>query len=278
MTLAYATNNLLTGLAAAAFTWSAGTGGATRTRVNDGRMDARYSNGNTASGVTLVIDLGSAQNVQGCALLNHNAAVQKTDAAVRVRSADDSGITVNVATRKAATTLTNLPPYHKDHVLQFATGGSNRRYWELTFTWTGTVTDFSIGELYFFVQTQLSRTSNYGGGEDEEIRSAQVDFYNGGSSVAFLGGPQRTLRLPFSDLSPTERAEQATLWRATLGPVMPFLFIESYEASASAAAATEQHCVYGRLEVPTFSYSEPDFRLYTPGDLIIRSLGREVGA
>lgn len=277
MSYAYGWNNLLSGLAASAFTWSAGTGGATRSRLNDTRMDARYDNGNTASGTTLVVDLGSAQNVMAIAILNHNAAVQKTDAAVRVRSADDAAISVNVATRKAASTLGVVAPWNKDHVLQMA-AGSNRRYWELQFTWTGTVTSFSIGELAFLVPTQLTRKAVYGDGDDWEIKAAQVDFYNGGRRAYFLGGPVRSILMPFEDLSPAEILELQTMWLAVQGPVKPFLFIESYEATATAAAAAEQRCVYGRLEVPTFSFRVPDFQLYKPGDLVVRSLGREIGS
>lgn len=278
MSYAYGWNNLLTGLAATAFTWSAGTGGATRSRLNDSRMDARYNNGNTASGVTLVVDLGSAQNVMAIALLNHNAAIQKSDAAVRVRSADDAGISVNVATRKAASTLGVISPWNKDHVLQMAGGGSNRQYWELTFTWTGTVVDFSIGELLFLVPTTLSRKAVYGDGEDREIKSASVEFYNGGRHTYFLGGPIRSLLLPFEDLSDAELLEQTTMWEALQGNVKPFLFIENYEASASAATAEYQRCIYGRLEVPTFNFRTHDFQLHKPGDLVVRSLGREIGS
>lgn len=279
MAYAYATTNLLSGLAAGAFTWSAGTGGATRSRLNDGWMDARYNNGDSASGITLVIDFGSAVSLSGIALLNHNAAVQKSDAAVRVRAATDAAISVSVITPKVATTLNTAVGLNKDHVLQWATSAT-KRYWELTFTWTGTVSQFSIGELYAFVaQTQLSRKSIYGSGDRPIIKTAEVEFYSGGSNSYFQGGPIRVKRMMFSDLNPTARAEMLAMWTATKGSATPLLWIESYEAVSTAAAVTEQEVVYGRLkQLEELDLPENDYQLYTPSEFVVESLAREIGS
>lgn len=278
MAYGYAITNWLQGLAVGTFTFSAGTGGATRSRLNDGRMDARYTNGAlTASGVTIVIDFGSAQTLVGIALLNHNSAVQKTDAAVRVRAADDAAITVNVVVAKAATTLNSTAPKNKDHVLQFA--ALLKRYWELTFTWTGNVGNWAIGEIFAInATTQLTRKSIYGGGESEEIKGVQVEFYNGNSKGYFLGGPIRELQLPFADLTLAQREELLALWRATKNGSTPFIWIPSYEATATAAANAEQEVIYGRCQMPVFKWQENDYQLYTGQELVIRSLGREVGS
>lgn len=277
---AYAVTNLATGLASTAFVFSGGAADTTRARLNDARMDTRYVNGSPTTSLSFTIDLGSAIQTSGIALLNHNFGTAAAAATVRVRAgtAAASGlVTAGIVVAKAATTLNTAAPYQKDHVFQYT--AVTLRYLEVLISFTGTVSNLAIGEVFVFnSQTQLTRKSIYGGGEDEEIRTAQVDFYNGGTRTAFLGGPIRSLRLPFSDLSATERAELATLWRATRANTTPFLFIESYEATALAAATAEQKCLYAKLEVPTFSWNEPDYGLYNPGDLLIRSLGREVGA
>lgn len=278
---AYAYTNLLSGLAASAFTFSAGANDATRSYLNDTWADARYVNGNAASGLTVIIDMGSAVAIDGFALLNTNCAVQKTDATVKVDSSDDGTFGIgHIDIRKAASTLNSSAPFNKDHVLQFRDVNANaRRYWRLTFTWTGTVTNFSISEILAFVSsTQLSRKRIYGGGEGEKILSSSVDFYGGGSNSFLLGGPLRRKILPFSDLSLTEKAELLTLWRAVKGPVTPFLWIESYEATATAAAVAEQECLFGYLKVPDFEWTEVDYNLFNPPNLVVESQGREIGA
>jgi len=277
MTYAYATTNLLSGLAVGSFGWASGLNDATRSRLNDVRMSSRYVNGSPVTTVTLIIDLGSAVASTGVAILNSNVATSALAPTLRIRGATNSIFTTGVVTAKAASTLNTSAPYNKDHVLQYAS--ITKQYLELLWTFTGTATNFAVGELWAFnAQTQLTRKSIYGGGEDEEIYSSSVDFYNGGNRSYFLGGPVRTQRLPFSDLSLTERLELATMWRATRGPVSPFLWIDSYEATDTAAAATEQSVIYGKLAVPAFTWKEQDYQLFDPGELIIRSLGREVGS
>jgi hypothetical protein len=277
---AYSVTNALSGLAASAFTWS---NGATTSRsyLNDNRMDRRMVIGSSvASGVNVVIDLGSAQALMGFAILNSNAAAQKSDATVRVRGADDAGISVNVVTAKAASTLyaPSIPPRNKDHVLQFA--AVTKRYWELTWTWTGNVTNFSIGELWAYAAaTQLSRRSVYDSADGKKFFTASEQFQVGERRGVFLGGPQRSLELAWSDLSSTERDELDTMWGLVNGDVAPFLFIPSYEATATAGASSEQDCVFGRLEDSELVFQNPDFGRYAPRKaFVVRSAGREAGA
>ncbi len=279
---AYAFTNLLNGLAAAAFTWSSGANDATRAYLNDGWMDARYNNdggGGVGSGLSVIIDLGSAVALSGFAILNSNAAVQKTDATVTIDSSDTGTFGVgHIDHVKAASFLNSTAPYNKDHVLQFPLSTA-RRYWRLTWTFSGGVTNFSIGELFAFAsQTQLSRKRIYGGGEGEKMLVSKVSFYGGGSRGYKQGGPVRRKVLPFSDLSTSERNELLTMWRAVNAGATPLLWIESYEATATAAATPEQEVVYGLLGPDDFPWVEPDFNLYNPPDLVVESLGREIGS
>ena len=275
---AYAVTNRLSGLAAGSFTWAPAST-TNRAYLNDARMDKQMLvSAAAASGLTLVIDLGSVQSLVGFALLNHNAAVQKTDAAVRVRAADDAAITVNVVTAKAASTLySTTVPKNKDHVLQFAS--VTKRYWELTFTWTGTVTNFSVGEIFAYsAATQLTRRSIYGSGESYEAIVTQVQMQYGETRGGFMGGPVRSLDLQWDDLTSSQRDELYAMHTASNFGATPFLWIPSYEAVATAAAVTEQEVIYGRLQSQTFHWAEKDFQLYQPGGFSIRSLGREAGA
>ena len=280
MSYAYATTNLCSGLAASAFTWATGANDSTRSRLNDSRMSSRYVNGSPTTGLTVTIDLGSAIATTGVAVLNHNIGTAALAPSMHVRGGTAAAagvVTAGIVTAKATTTLNTAAPYHKDVVLQYT--AVTKQFLEIGFNFTGTATSFAIGEIWVFnAQTQLTRKSIYGGGEDEEIKSAQVDFYNGGSRSYFQGGPIRSQVLPFADLTLAQRGELATLWRATRGPVTPFLWMDSYEATDTSAAVTEQAVIYGRLEVPAFSWKENDYLLYAPGDLVVRSLGREVGS
>lgn len=274
---AYAPSNILSGLAASAFTWSAGANDATRAYLNDGWMDARYVNGSPAAGtLDLIIDLGSARALTGFAILNSNVAVQAAGSNLTITGADDAGISVNVVVAKAASTLSSAAPFNKDHVLQFAT--VTKRFWRLRWVTSATVTNFAIGELWAFnAQVQLSRKRVDGGGEGERILASKVDFYGGGSQAYRQGGPVRRKNLPFVDLSTSDRNELLTMWRA-VALVTPYLWIESYEATALAAAVAEQEVIFGILGLGDFQWTEVDFNLFNPPELVIESLGREIGA
>lgn len=275
---AYVVTNQLTSLAASVFTWS---NGATTNRsyLNDGRMDKRQNIGNASSGINVIVDLGSAKQLVGAAILNCNAAVQKTDAAVVVAASSSSTFAADVNTAKSASTLySTTAPRNKDHVLQW-NANYTKQYWRLTWTWTGTVTDFSIGELFFFTSsTSLTRRSIYGSGESMEMRVAQTEMQYGETRGLFLAGPIRALNLQWQDLTASERNELQTMWSSSYGGASPLLWIASAEAVSTAAAVAEQECIYGRLEKPAFAWTENDYSLYTPDGFNLRSLGREAGA
>ncbi|MBK7858410.1 MAG: hypothetical protein IPJ65_07260 [Archangiaceae bacterium] len=102
---AYAVSNLVSGLAASAFTWSNAVT-ANRSYLNDGRMDRPMVIGaSVASGINVIIDFGSPQQLTGVAVLNSNAAVQKANATLKVEASSSSTFGADVNVAKAASTL-----------------------------------------------------------------------------------------------------------------------------------------------------------------------------
>ena len=275
MSHAYALSNLLTGLAATAFTWSSAftTG---RSRLNDGLQDELATGSSTAqaSGQTLTIDLGSAQSVAAIALLNHNLATGACTVAVTY--ADDSGFTVGTGTAKAASTVPTSAPNEKDLVLQFP--AVSKRYWRLTFAHTGTKI-VTLGELLLLgTITTLARYRIYGHGETERFITNRVETSTGNTRSTFLSGPIRTKRLPFKDLSTSQRDEVMAMWRASKGGCLKLLWIDTVESTATAASAEGMECLWGKLQ-ESFGWAEDDFRLYTPeGALELVGSGREAGS
>lgn len=286
MSHAYAITNQLAALSPSAFTWSSGTP-SNLARLYDGKMDRRsVLAGTVSTGVNLIIDFGGAVSLAGFALLNHNICSQNPTVACTITGADNSGMSTNAVTAKAATTLYALTPgglnarfpRAKDHALQFAS--TSRRYWRLAFSWvTGNnLVDLSIGELFAYqTPTVLSRTSIYGSSERERIFSESVEFQYGEVSRLMLGGPMRMPTLRWADLSTSERDEVLTMWRATNGPVNPLLWLHQYEAVSTAAAAAYQNALFCRMENEEQNMPETDYALHQPDDLVLRSLGREAG-
>jgi hypothetical protein len=275
MSSGYAITNLLTGLAATAFTWSSAftTG---RSRLNDTVMDevAAGSSSAQASGQTLVIDLGSAQAVVAIALLNHNLAAGACT--VRVRAADDAAITTNVVTAKAATTINTSAPYEKDTVLQFPS--VTKRYWELTFVHTGTKI-VRLGELLFFGSvTTLTRQTIYGAGESERYFLNKNEGQVGHVRSTYLGGPVRTKRLPFKDSAGvSQRDELMAMFRASQGGNKNLLYIDDIDSVATAGDAESQQCLWGKF-ADNLGWTEDDFRIFNVDALVLTGQGREVGA
>lgn len=274
MSHGYAIANALSGLAASAFTWSSAYA-TNRDRLNDGVMDLAASGSAAAfgSGQTLGIDFGSATALAGFALLNHNLATGACT--VKVEGADDVGFTVGVVIAKAASTVTTTAPNQKDTVLQFPS--ATKRYWRLTFVHTGTKI-VTLGELLALATiAALSRATIYGAGETERYVLNRNDSETGNLRSTFLAGPLRSKTLPFKDLSTSERNELLTMFRATKGGNANLLWVEFIESTATAATAEGQECIWGKI-APTLSWTQDDYRLFTPGGLEITGLGREVGA
>lgn len=277
MAFAYATTNLLSGLAAGSFTFSTGAGPADATRLylNDGKMDAQYSATAGTTAETIQIDLGSARAVSGIAILNHNLAALG-GGTITITAAASSDFLTSPVTPKATTTVNATAPKHKDTVLQFAS--TTKRYWRIAFTHVGS-TALKLGELFFYAaSTSLSRDQADGSGESERLVVADVRMQQGSVRGIFFGGPIRRKRLRTADWTTTQRDQALTLWRAVLGPVSPFLWIESYEATSTAAAVAQQDCIYGRLQLPEFEWSWVNFDITQIPELLIESEGRERGA
>ena len=270
---AYAVTNLLTGLAEGSFSWTPSTT-TLRSYLNDGAMDARFSVVLTASTVIVEIDLGSAKNVSAIALLNSNIA-SATAPTVTIQAADNAGFSVGAVTPKATTTLALTPAPLKDHVLQFA--AVSKQYWRITWAWTGSFA-LTIGELFFASTTALTRYVVYGHGRSAEYVNARLKMYAGGSRAHYIAGPIATRKLPWADLSESERNELLVMAEASKSGATPMLWCEQYEAVATAADAAHQACIFGRIEEDQASWTEDDYGIYQPSALTIRSLGREVGA
>jgi len=273
------TRNLIRALAASAFTVSSGPSDSTRAYLNDKRIDKQYALISTTTGITIDIDLGSAQAVDTAAILNHNfQSVGAGTKSISVTGADNSGFSVNAVVCATATldTTTSRP---KDTCASWAS--VTRRYWRFTFSWTGGGSAaLNIGELVLGAATTLSRGEQDGSGETERVRAPTVELSNGGSRGIFIAGPVLTRNLIFSDFSEAQRDTLRTMWRDCRGPVVPVLWCESWAATATTAtpSAAQQQCLYGHLEMPDFAWRWSDWQLVKPPDLIIRSQGREVGA
>lgn len=278
MAHAYAQVNGIAALGASALVW--GTGGTTnRTYLNDGRMDRQAGPGSVASGTTLTIDMGSAVALSGFALLNHNL-YSATSPTVTITAADSSNMLTNPVTIKNTSSLpvstaTTPPPKYRDNI--FAGATATKRYWRITFAWTGTFV-FVLGEVFGLgTVVTLSRKRIYGSGESEEVKSTSFETDYGEVRSTYVAGPIRSKQLMFSDLTEAVREELAAMWRNSGGGSQPVLWAEEYNASSAAATAAEQECLWGKLG-PAYSWVEPDFSLYDPSPLSLRSLGRHVGA
>lgn len=270
---AYAITNKASGLADTAFTWSGG-GTTNRSYVVDGRMDRKFTAGAATSSATLLIDFGAATSLSAIALLNTNIATA-TSPTVKVEALTSVGPDTGLITPKAVTTPNASAPRHKDHVLQFT--AVSKRYWRLTFTWTGSF-NLTIGELFCAETTVLTRAMTYGNTKREDYITTRFTTYTGETRGHFIAGPIRIRDFIFEDLSAAERDEVLAMFRATYGGTLPILWIEAYEATATAADNDHQEVIYGRLDQASLSTNEFDFGRYNPDGLSLRSLGREIGA
>lgn len=273
MSQGYATANALTGLAATAFTWSS-TYTTGRDKLNDGKGDwlAQSAASAQASGQTLAFDLGSATALVGIALINHNLATGSCT--VLIEGADNSGFSTNLVTAKAATTINTSSPYNLDAVLQFPS--VTKRHWRLTFAHSGTKI-VTIAEVLALTSiTTLSRKEVFGRGETTRFPQNRTESPTGFQRATALSGQRRTKRLPFKDLRGTsERDELRTMWEAVRGGASNLLYIDEIDSSASAGDAESQQCIWGKLEAE-FGWTEDDFSIYQPNELIITGQGREV--
>lgn len=267
--------NAIANLAASAFTWGSGyTVG--RNFLNDGFVDAvAYgSSSTTSSPQTLVIDFGGTVTLVAFAVLNHN--LRNLGAVtITIEAADNAAITTNAVTAKAATTVVNAAPNDRDTLLQFPS--VTKRYWRLTFTHSGSAR-LSIGELLAVTTVvTLTRRDAYGWGEREQMFINRNEGRTGRVHATFVGGPLRTKRWPFREMQGTaEREELMSMWRLGQGGAQSLLWIESVESSATAATASSQECLFGKMQ-SSLGWTESDYRIFDVDALELVADGRGVG-
>lgn len=286
MAEAFATTNLLSSLGTSSYTWSNAYAGTDNAAMNDGKLDQRVSPGSPASNIDLVIDLGSAQVMKGIAILNHNLlTVLGAAVTVTVRAATDVTITTGVVTAKSATTLASFNSYsardprNKDHLLAWG-GSTSKRYWQLQFAYTGTINDFAIGELFAYNSiTTLTRGSQYGSDYDgAHSIVTSVQTLSGDRRAQFLAGPIRQKRVAWSMLTDAQKEQLANLYRDGRAGATNVLWAGSYVESSSGAASADQDVMLARLGSDDFSAPMNDYLLHDPGEFVLTSRGREVGA
>lgn len=272
MSQGYAITNALTSLAATAFTWSSAYT-TNRARINDGILDELASSASSAqaSGQTLSLNLGSATALVGLALLNHNLA---SGACTVTITAGTDGVTYGT-TVKAASTITTTGPNSKDTILQFPS--ASFQYWRFTFAHTGTKI-VTLGEVLALTAiATLSRTTIYGDGENEQAILNKNISATGHQRATFVGGPVRTKRLIYKDLSTSEKAELRAMWAATSYGAANLLWLEFIESTADAATEAAQECLWGKIE-DTFEWTQDDYRLFNSNPFNLVGQGREVGS
>lgn len=277
MASGYCIANALTGLAASAFSEAtAPSNTATRAYYNDGRLGRQVVAGSAGTSQQWKVDLGSAKALVGFAVLNHNLYALSSAARIKVEGADDSGFSTNLVEAKAQSTVASAVIDRKDTVLQFPS--VTKRYWRITADNYSSGTA-AVGELFALQSvTSLSRGSAYGSGEGLEMAVAEQRMQTGDLRVAQLGGPIVERRLSFADWTFAELEELRAMWVAASGPVTPLLWIDKVASSATAAAADEQRCVFGRITNASFDWTQDDFGVYQPPSIVIRSGAREIGA
>lgn len=269
------TRNLIRALAASAFTASPGPSDSTRSRLNDKRIDATFDMTPATTGLTLDVDLGSAQSIDTVAVLNHNLASIGSSQTIVVTGADNAAFSVNAVSPGTINLASTSRP--KDSCFSFSAAVS-RRYWRFQFTWSGGGShSVAVGELVMGVATTLTRGELDGSGETERIRAPMVELSNGGQRGVYIGGPVLERGILFADFTEAQRDTLRTLWRDCLGPVIPVLWCDDYAATTTPTAA-QQKCLYGHLQMPEFGWRWSDWQLVKPPDMIIRSQAREVGA
>lgn len=277
MSYAWTVTNALAGLAATNLSWASGPGDATRLFMFDRRMGKQFVCTAAASGNTLTVDMLAATSLKGWALLNHNLASFGGTVTVQIQATDDVAWGTGIVTAKAVTTLDFTQPHAKDFVLQFP--AVSKRYWRVILSWTGTQA-LKVGEIFAYASTTpLTRKDIYGAsGEGHEYRVASVQTDALEERAYLLAGPRRIKRMSWTDNSLTERQELEALFFAAKGPVNPVLFVLNQAEVQTAAAADDTDVMFGKLEASDFAFQFADFSRYATPVLVLRNLGREVGA
>lgn len=274
MTHAYAATNLTRGLGASSWTLNLGGGPSDDTRLylNDGRLDRQVVFASGAS-ANIQVDLGSAMEVRGLAVLNHNMS-GFTSPIFSCEAGNSSNLVTDyILLTGVAETVPQTAPAHRDLVVQFATGVS-RRYWRFNTSWTG-ASVLRVGEAFLYgAPSTLTRGFTDGTGESEEFITVPVQTRFGDARTSFLAGPIRSRRFRAQDYSAANNAELQAMWRASRGGAIPLLWINDYSPGSFTTARKD--VMLGRLGAD-YSWTYSDFDLVQPPELVLRSLGRAVG-
>lgn len=288
MTYAYGVTNQITAAGAGLYNRISGvnTAIAQASYLKDSWLGKRAAVGSLANNDSIVIDMGAATALTGIALLNHNLVTAGGAATtVTVKGADDSAMSTNLVTIKAATTLASSAPApkKKDHLLQFPATFTHAavypRYYQLLVAGMTGTTAVLMGELFATTGlTSFTRGSVYGSSSGLDVVNAQAQMQYGEPRSIYLGGPIREETYKFADWSATQVAEMSALYEAASGFSTPFLWAESVNPTATAATAAEQACIFGNGMLDRLDWTQDDYNVYQLPALKIRSLGREAGA
>jgi len=189
-----------------------------------------WKTGDTQATETVVIDLGSAQNVTSCILLDHDLTAGDSGIAIQGNSSDAWG----------------GPPVNES--LTWASGiiaknfaGGSYRYWRLIFTKASAGVQRTIGRL--FLGTYYTTTEAPSDAEIEAIDLSQSQRSDGGQSWSDAQDCYRAFGLDFPQMSNTQ-ADALLAFATAVGTFKSF-FIQIDEASGNAKLSER---IYARLQ------------------------------
>lgn len=238
--------------------------------LKDSRRDVVATVASTTSPLYLNLDLGSAKTLKGIALLNLYATQALS---VEIFSDTTAGFPAAVS-RFAATALPTAWPDSENVYIRPTQVSA--RYWRVALTWSGSAA-VSLGELVATsIETSLTRGYVYGDSEQTNIPTLEFESRGGMVTREVTGGPRRTKRFAFSDLTRAQRTELQSMWFAAACGSRPLLFVDALGTAGDVTQLTDtavqqSRCIAGLLE-PSFGWTESDYRLYDPDGFVLVEL------
>lgn len=238
--------------------------------LKDSRRDVMAVVSSATSPLHFNLDLGSAKTLKGIALLNLYATAALSVEIFSATASNYSGAT----SRFAATALPTTWPDSENVYLRPTQ--VSERYWRVSLTWSGSAV-VSLGELVATsVETTLSRDYALGDGETPAVPMTEFATRSGLLVREALGGPRRTKRFTFGLLTRAQRIEIQTMWMAGACGSRPVLFVDSLGTAGDVTQLTDvatqpSRCIAGLLE-PSFPWTQSDFRIYSPEELVLTEL------
>lgn len=189
-----------------------------------------WKTGDTQAAESVVIDLGSAQSVTSCILLDHDLTVGDSGIAIQGNSADAwGGPPVNES-------LTWAPG-----IISKNFAGGSYRYWRLIFTKASAGDQRTIGRL--FLGPYYSTTEAPSDAQIEPIDLSQMQRADGGQSWSDAQDCYRVFGLDFPQMSNTQ-ADALIAFANVVGTHKSF-FVQVDENSGNAKLSER---VYARLQ------------------------------